>query len=140
MSLGTGPESELNPRESFSRDMRSQRKGNGNFPDKPRRERSISVTEPLELHVTPAKEQGPTPEFHESRTPGFESRRDDLILSRTWRSSEETMENGERTRKKKKKNPKLRDAGDMSRETVVEVKVGGGRAFVSFTSERGVAR
>ena len=112
ISLGTGPESELNPRDSFSRDVRSQRKGNGKFPDKPRRERSISVTERLELQVTPAKEHGLEVGFHESKTLGFESRREDLILSRTWRSSEETMESRERTRRRKK-NPKLRDVGDM---------------------------
>lgn len=116
ISLGTGPESELNPRESFSSDMRSQREANGNFPDRPRRERSISVTEPLELQVTPEKVQRPPApeELHESKTPGFESRRDDLMLSRTWRSEEETMEKRETTREKKKKNPKLRDDGDMS--------------------------
>lgn len=34
------------------------------------------------------------------------------MLSRVWRSSEETMENREKTRKEKK--PKFRDDGDMS--------------------------
>lgn len=45
--------------------------------------------------------------FHEARTPGFEFRSDDLMLSRTWRSWEETKENREKTRKEK--NPKFRN-------------------------------
>ena len=45
--------------------------------------------------------------FHEARTPGFEFRSDDLMLSRTWRSEEETKENREKIRRER--NPKFRD-------------------------------
>lgn len=98
----TGPCKRLNPRESFSNELSWHIESKGRIPDSFCFESSISVTEPLELQIIPAKLQTEFLESHESNALVLELWNEDLSLSRIGRSSDLIPEKKERKKRRER--------------------------------------